>query len=150
MRYGSSKQVKKGGIYKEDEDWIRVVSPYIPDLVEEIKITFPSSERKWEPTKKCWLVRSTYLQQVAEILNRYLDEIETDLNEPVKKTAITNEPYSVLGLLSSVDSEVITKVYMILATKYHPDKNPNNVDAAEQMKRINVAYATIKKERNLP
>jgi len=58
-----------------------------------------------------------------------------------------SDPYSVLGVSRDADDEAIKGAYHYLSKKYHPDsgKNPN----AEKMKRINKAFAEIKKERGL-
>ena len=38
----------------------------------------------------------------------------------------------------------IKKRYKELAKKYHPDLNPNNKDAEEQLKKVNMAYTILK------
>ncbi|KAG4438366.1 hypothetical protein IFR05_006128 [Cadophora sp. M221] len=48
--------------------------------------------------------------------------------------------YEVLGLTSTASASDITSSYRRLARQYHPDKNPDNVEATEKMQRINAAY----------
>uniref|UniRef100_A0A915PH31 J domain-containing protein n=1 Tax=Setaria digitata TaxID=48799 RepID=A0A915PH31_9BILA len=59
--------------------------------------------------------------------------------------------YSVLGVPRNADSAAIRKAYRKLALQWHPDKNPNNNEVAEQkFKRITQAYEVLSdpKKRN--
>ncbi|XP_037086112.1 dnaJ homolog subfamily C member 5-like isoform X2 [Pollicipes pollicipes] len=51
--------------------------------------------------------------------------------------------YELLGLPKTATQEEIKKTYRRLALKYHPDKNPDNPEAAEKFKDINRAHATL-------
>ena len=49
--------------------------------------------------------------------------------------------YDILGVEEDADSESIKKAYKKLAKQFHPDLNPDNVEAAEEkFKKINEAY----------
>ncbi len=55
--------------------------------------------------------------------------------------------YKILEVDNSASSEVIAKVYKILAKKYHPDVNPNNKqDFEKKFKEISEAYEILSDE----
>ena len=55
-----------------------------------------------------------------------------------------DDPYKVLGVSRDASDEEIKKAYRNLAMKYHPDRNPNDPEAAKKMQQINAAYDQIK------
>ena len=57
--------------------------------------------------------------------------------------APTKDFYAVLGVSSSASQDEIKKTYRRLAAKHHPDKNPNDVKAADRFKEISEAYTVL-------
>jgi molecular chaperone DnaJ len=51
--------------------------------------------------------------------------------------------YAVLGVSASATQDEIKKQYRKLASKHHPDKNPNDAKAAERFKEISEAYQVL-------
>uniref|UniRef100_A0A672FZ40 DnaJ homolog subfamily C member 5B n=1 Tax=Salarias fasciatus TaxID=181472 RepID=A0A672FZ40_SALFA len=51
--------------------------------------------------------------------------------------------YQILGLEKGCSHEEIKKSYRKLALRYHPDKNPDNPEAAEKFKELNSAHAVL-------
>jgi molecular chaperone DnaJ len=51
--------------------------------------------------------------------------------------------YAVLGVPASATQDELKKAYRKLASKHHPDKNPNDPKAAETFKGISEAYQTL-------
>ena len=51
--------------------------------------------------------------------------------------------YRTLGIIPAAPAAEIKKAYRLLAVKYHPDKNPDNVYAEAQFKEVQEAYAIL-------
>ena len=61
-----------------------------------------------------------------------------------KKTDDENDYYKILGVKKEATEAEIKKAYRKLALKWHPDKNPNNREEAEEkFKKINEAYSVL-------
>ena len=59
----------------------------------------------------------------------------------------TKDFYNILGVNKTADKQDIKKAYRKLAVKYHPDKNPGNIEAEEKFKEISEAYETLYDDR---
>ncbi|OUU74848.1 MAG: hypothetical protein CBC29_06910 [Methylococcaceae bacterium TMED69] len=51
--------------------------------------------------------------------------------------------YAILGVNKNSDNKSIKHAYRELAKKYHPDRNPDNEDAAERFKEVSEAYSVL-------
>ncbi len=51
--------------------------------------------------------------------------------------------YAELGIPRSANQGEIKQAYRKLAMKYHPDKNPGNLEAQEKFKDLSTAYAVL-------
>lgn len=52
----------------------------------------------------------------------------------------------VLNISGELNEDTIKRAYRKLANKLHPDRNPDNAEAAETMKAVNAAYEFIKSQ----
>ena len=58
--------------------------------------------------------------------------------------------YKILEVNSSASPEIISKVYKILAKKYHPDTNPDNKqEAEEKFKELSEAYEILSNKEKM-
>jgi len=51
--------------------------------------------------------------------------------------------YEILGVSRDVESAGLKSAYRRLALQYHPDRNPNDPEAAEKFKEASEAYAVL-------
>ncbi len=63
---------------------------------------------------------------------------------------MTRDPYTVLGLTPGASRDEVKAAYRKLAKKYHPDLNPDSVEAEKRMKEVNEAYDIIVSGRYQP
>jgi DnaJ-class molecular chaperone len=66
-------------------------------------------------------------------------------DQTINSSNMTNESfYSLLGVDRSADTKTIRKAYLKLSLQYHPDKNPDNPEAAKaQFIKIGEAYEVL-------
>jgi len=97
---------------------------------------FLSGYKKYNPTEEgygdSWSWRKAFYQRLSP------DEAKRILNE--------KDPYEILGIRHNATIEDIKKAYKREAMKWHPDRNPDNLEyATKRMQLINAAYCLLVK-----
>ncbi|XP_039642570.1 dnaJ (Hsp40) homolog, subfamily C, member 5 gamma b isoform X2 [Perca fluviatilis] len=70
-----------------------------------------------------------------------------DPNRPQRKMSTAGDSlYKLMGLEKGASPEEIKKAYRKLALRHHPDKNPDNPEAADTFKEINNANSILSDE----
>lgn len=73
---------------------------------------------------------------------------EAEQSRSRERTISTDTPegeaMKIMGLVPPVDLNGIKTKYKELAKKYHPDRNPDNPEAEELLKDINMAYTVLR------
>jgi len=65
-------------------------SPYSPGLVADLKATLPYNDRRWDPTKKAWVVSSKHGKRLAEMVLQHLG-VSIDVPYIAKNHAATTQ-----------------------------------------------------------
>ena len=122
--------------------WLKIIVPWIPgktpDFVDELKSTIQPSHRSWNPDTKAWAVNEIFLEELIPMLQRYFDEIETDLT--TEPTAPENLFKPIFEALKGLPNGNLDKVYKQLAVAVHPDHGGSD----ELMTKLNQAYQESK------
>jgi DnaJ homolog subfamily C member 7 len=92
---------------------------------------------KWEDAVREWKSIQE-LEPEDRTIAKEIRKAELELKKSQRK-----DYYKILGVEKDADDNAIKKAYRKLAIIHHPDKNPNDEQAAERFKDIGEAYETL-------
>jgi hypothetical protein len=149
-------------------DRTRVVTPYVPEFVEDLKAEIPYYAKQFDRESKHWVVDGEYEDTALEIASRYFEaivvvpEAEALRREQAARMSARPSPQQAphgsdvcvrvvrtvwqeeaeLYLLPGAPYAVIQAAYRALAKTLHPDVS-KATDATAIMVRLNRAYETL-------
>jgi hypothetical protein len=158
-------------IYRE-EDRLRVVTPYVREFVDDLKLRIPYHARGFDPEAKHWLIDGNYEEELVDVMSEYFDvmtvvsEAEAIRRERAARAKATAEarpepppPHPVgecdrrvralyreeatLYLLPGAPFPVIQAAYRALARMLHPDLA--GVEKHDDMVRLNRAFEALER-----
>ncbi|KAI2630777.1 hypothetical protein GGR54DRAFT_169544 [Hypoxylon sp. NC1633] len=117
----------------------------------EQAISLDSSYTKARRTKATALSRAERWEDAVRELKsiQELDPEDRNIAKDIRKAELElkksqrKDYYKILGIDKDADDTAIKKAYRRLAIIHHPDKNPNDEEAAERFKDIGEAYETL-------
>ena len=115
---------------------ISVRTPYDPAVIAAIKTMIPGPLRRWDTSRKIWLVDQSMMPKLEDMLGRLLYSVE-DGTLPQERTATNGSPFH--DMLCDVPMVTLKKVYRTLAIDCHPDRG----GSSELMAKINDAWRQI-------
>ena len=116
-------------LHSNKANWVKVITPYIPAFVDELKSSIQYDHRSWDPDGKFWLVNQLHIETLTELLNEHYDEVKVNLVSSDKTNLFTQ-------LFDIIPSDYHDKVYRSLLLALHPDNGGNN----ELISRLDKAY----------
>ncbi len=129
---------RKVAIMREGTGLVYLVTPFNRFFVDYLKATIASSDRRWNPERKVWVISEAYVGEVVPLLREYFpgQDIESDLVEqPETPQNIWDEVFQL------VPGESRKRVYFLMAQFVHPDKGGNPVE----FKKLDEAYRKYEK-----
>lgn len=99
---------------------------------------------RWEDAVREWKAIQEIDPEDRSILKE-IRKAELELKKSQRK-----DYYKILGIGKDADETAIKKAYRKLAIIHHPDKNPNDEEAAERFKDIGEAYETLSDPQYVP
>lgn len=146
-----------------ENGWLKCKTPYdetvTPRFAAELKSVINWKLRQWSPSEKVWLVDPSCLDELLEIARRHFPKTvvmretgaETAQSAPQEPRKRRQEQpddgtyQTMANLLRVASTDALKRVYRALAADLHTDHGGD----VETMKRLNVAWDRIRKERGV-
>jgi hypothetical protein len=128
------------------DGFIFVKTPYVEDFIQELKADIPYQARVFLKVEKVWRVDASYHEDLLSVVKKHFGEptiLEPETKEVVVIEGANKDPFGMMLRVAS--SDLLKKVYRMIAAEVHPDKGGK----PEDMVTLNQAWDAIKKERGL-
>lgn len=119
---------------------IAVRTPYDTAFTASVKTMILPSLRRWDPTRKIWLVDQSMMDKLQELLGRLGYEVH-DGTMAAETATPSNGASPFHEMICDAPLDTLRKVYRVLAIDCHPDKGGNK----DTMAKINVAWDKIQR-----
>lgn len=136
-----------------NEKWGKVKS-----IIAWIKMTIPYGERDYDDEHKIWTIHEKYFTQLRDILMAIGSEFNVTVVErpaggaPTVAFTPLSVYFDIFKDTSGTDISAYAedrfneakRIYFKTSMRIHPDRNPNDPDAASKMSAFNAAWDGIK------
>jgi hypothetical protein len=61
--------------WADEEAHVQIKTDYIDKYVKDLKHEIPCPYRKWDESKKVWVVHTDYLEKLRELIPKYYDDV---------------------------------------------------------------------------
>lgn len=117
-------------------------SPLDPDLLDEVISIFKS---RWGIN-----IETGFTTEEEEEIFVFLGGEESKEASPGQTARKRWDPYEILGVSRGASQKEIKSAYRRLSVRHHPDKNPDDPEAAERFREICRAYKTLEVRKRTP
>ena len=129
----------------------------VKGIVVWLKATVPSGEREYDDIEKVWYVHEKHFTVIKGVIEATPDFECTIFEKPPYSGGpqvqfVPLDTYiatfeKITGLnISTLEYAIALKRYRMFALKLHPDRNPDNSQAATDMRDLNEAWDVIKEK----
>ena len=146
-----------------ENGWLKCKTPHnetvTPRFAAALKAAINWKLRQWSPSEKVWMVDPSCLDELLDIAKKFFPDVivmrETDAEnarsapqeswKPRQEQPDDGTYQTIANLLRVASTDALKRIYRALAADLHTDHGGD----METMKRLNVAWDRIRKERGI-
>jgi len=135
-----------------ENGWIKCVTPYSEEFVNELKGKISWRLRQWSPSERVWMVDPAALDDLMEVAQKFFPSIAVvkngETSEPPESSVdyLEDGTYGTMANMLRVASvDTLKRLYKNLAMDIHPDRGGDK----DTMRLLNIAWDRIKLERGI-